>query len=209
MDEIELFGFIPNGGRIYCKFYAPVTSGRGSLRELSQTLIGLSLPCLSVCFTIMSLPRTTRPSWHVLFLSRRKSLSGGRRTARLLSRVPSRTRATLWLATQSRTPHLVPSLTLLVRIYSRLSIFWSDTERVVDYQTANDPTLTTPLTDDERADLYSQLASGAESGWDYSTRFVKDPVAGGSNNTNPALRSLNIKSNIPVDLNSILCECMR
>jgi alpha,alpha-trehalase len=76
-----------------------------------------------------------------------------------------------------------------------------------DYLTANDPTLTTPLTEDERADLYSQLATGAESGWDYSSRFIKEPIAGGSNNTNPALRTLNIKNNIPVDLNSILCMC--
>ena len=76
---------------------------------------------------------------------------------------------------------------------------------LADYLTANDPTLTTPLTNDEKADLYGQLASGAESGWDYSSRFLKEPLAGGSNNTNPALRSLNIRSTIPVDLNSILC----
>ncbi|EKM49811.1 glycoside hydrolase family 37 protein [Phanerochaete carnosa HHB-10118-sp] len=75
---------------------------------------------------------------------------------------------------------------------------------LTDYLTANDPTLTTPLTDDERAELYSELATGAESGWDFSTRYVKLPLAGGTNNTNPALRSYNIKNTIPVDLNSIL-----
>ena|SRR6266478_1128692 len=41
-------------------------------------------------------------------------------------------------------------------------------------------------------------------GWDYSTRFVSLPVAGGTNFTAPALRSFNVKNHIPVDLNSIL-----
>ncbi|KAI0060461.1 glycoside hydrolase family 37 protein [Artomyces pyxidatus] len=75
---------------------------------------------------------------------------------------------------------------------------------LTDYLTANDPALKTPLNESQRADLYSELASGAETGWDYSTRFVSQPLAGGSANTNPALRSLNVKNHIPVDLNSIL-----
>ncbi|KAL4242581.1 Trehalase, partial [Abortiporus biennis] len=75
---------------------------------------------------------------------------------------------------------------------------------LTDYLTANDPTLTTPLSDDERAELYSELASGAETGWDYCSRFIREPLAGGSNNTNPALRTLNVKGHVPIDLNSIL-----
>lgn len=43
-------------------------------------------------------------------------------------------------------------------------------------------------------------------GWDYSTRFVSLPVAGGTNYTTPALRSLDVKNHIPVDLNAILCK---
>ena len=93
-----------------------------------------------------------------------------------------------------------------------------------DYETASDPTLST-LNESERAELYSELASGAETGqalcwpsfrcladlhfflgWDYSTRFVSLPVAGGTNNTTPALRSFNVKNHIPVDLNAILCK---
>ncbi|KAI9066018.1 glycoside hydrolase family 37 protein [Trametes sanguinea] len=73
-----------------------------------------------------------------------------------------------------------------------------------DYLTANDPTLKTPLTEQERADLYAELASGAETGWDYSARWMSQPLAGGSNNTNPALRTLNVRKTIPVCLNSIL-----
>ncbi|KAI0763541.1 glycoside hydrolase [Trametes elegans] len=72
-----------------------------------------------------------------------------------------------------------------------------------DYSTANDPTLPT-LSEDERSNLYAELATGAETGWDYSARWMADPLAGGSNNTNPALRTLNIRNTIPVCLNSIL-----
>jgi alpha,alpha-trehalase len=77
---------------------------------------------------------------------------------------------------------------------------------IIDYTTANDPTLSTPLNELQREELYSELATGAETGWDYSTRFASLPLAGGTNNTAPALRSLNIKTHIPVDLNAILCE---
>lgn len=76
----------------------------------------------------------------------------------------------------------------------------------LDYLTANDPALTTALTEDERAELYSELASGAETGWDYTARYMRLPGAGGTNNTNVALRSLNVKGTLPIDLNSILCE---
>lgn len=70
-----------------------------------------------------------------------------------------------------------------------------------DYLTVHDPTLTTPLTDSEAADLYSELASGAETGWDYSSRFQAVPQLG-----NPGLRTLNVRNHLPICLNSILCE---
>jgi alpha,alpha-trehalase len=70
----------------------------------------------------------------------------------------------------------------------------------LDYLTIHDPTLSTALTDDQAAELYSELASGAETGWDYSSRFEAIPQLG-----NPGLRSLNVKNNIPICLNSILC----
>jgi len=35
---------------------------------------------------------------------------------------------------------------------------------LLDYLTANDPTLATPLTESQRSELYSELASGAETG---------------------------------------------
>ena len=46
---------------------------------------------------------------------------------------------------------------------------------VEDYLTVHDPTLPTPLADSEAADLYRELASGAETGWDCSSRFLHVP----------------------------------
>ena len=76
---------------------------------------------------------------------------------------------------------------------------------MTDYLTANDPALSTPLTEDQRSSLYAELASGAETGWDYSSRWLKDPLAGSASDQNPKLRSLNVRSTLPICLNSILC----
>ncbi len=62
---------------------------------------------------------------------------------------------------------------------------------------------TAPLRDAEKAALYAQLASGAESGWDYGTRWLARPNDSVTDTYFP-LRSLNINNLLPVDLNSIL-----
>ena len=59
------------------------------------------------------------------------------------------------------------------------------------------------LNTSQQADLYAELASGAETGWDYSSRFCKVPVINTTDN-NPALRTLNVRGMIPVDLTSLL-----
>ncbi|KAF4123041.1 alpha,alpha-trehalase [Geosmithia morbida] len=59
------------------------------------------------------------------------------------------------------------------------------------------------LTDDEVKELYANLASGAESGWDYTSRWIATPEDA-VNDVYFPLRSLNTKEIIPVDLNSIL-----
>lgn len=68
---------------------------------------------------------------------------------------------------------------------------------LTDYTTANDPSLPS-LNDTEKADLYAELASGAESGWDYTVRWF-NPGADQS-----SLRNLHVRNTIAVDLNSIL-----
>jgi alpha,alpha-trehalase len=82
-----------------------------------------------------------------------------------------------------------------------------------DYVTANNATYfnkngqqfntSRQLNETEKANLYSNLASGAESGWDYSMRWVRNPSDAISDTSFP-LRSLNTKNVLPVDLNSIL-----
>lgn len=82
-----------------------------------------------------------------------------------------------------------------------------------DYVTANNRTYfntkgqqfnaTRALDDSQKATLYSNLASGAESGWDYSGRWITNPSNAVNDDYFP-LRSLNTVEIIPVDLNSIL-----
>ncbi|KAH7064134.1 Six-hairpin glycosidase-like protein [Paraphoma chrysanthemicola] len=82
-----------------------------------------------------------------------------------------------------------------------------------DYVTANNRTYfseegqqfnaSLQLNDTEKATLYANLASGAESGWDYSLRWVKNPNDAVNDNSFP-LRTLNTVNILPVELNSIL-----
>ncbi|KAI8957304.1 glycoside hydrolase family 37 protein [Daldinia sp. FL1419] len=60
-----------------------------------------------------------------------------------------------------------------------------------------------PLNESEKAELYSNLAAGAESGWDYNARFITTPSDAAKDIYFP-LRSLNTGNLIGVDLNSIL-----
>ena len=60
-----------------------------------------------------------------------------------------------------------------------------------------------PLNDSERATLYANLASGAESGWDYSSRWIATPRDAADDVYFP-LRSLNTREIVGVDVNSIL-----
>ncbi|EKG20667.1 Glycoside hydrolase family 37 [Macrophomina phaseolina MS6] len=81
-----------------------------------------------------------------------------------------------------------------------------------DYQTANNESYYAEggiiypgvgLNDSTRALLFSNLASGAESGWDYSSRWLANPEDAAKDVYFP-LRSLNTRNVVPVDLNSIL-----
>lgn len=167
MDEIERFGFIPNGGRIY---------------YLNRS----------------------QPPLFIWMLSTYVSASND--TVILDRALPLAERELAWWR-DNRSLNVTSPYTNKTYTLSRFSVTNSaprPESYLTDYNTANDPTLSTPLTESQRAELYSQLASGAETGWDYSTRFVALPVDGGTNNTAPALRSVNVKNQVPVDLNSIL-----
>ncbi|KAG8737849.1 hypothetical protein FRC10_007602 [Ceratobasidium sp. 414] len=73
-----------------------------------------------------------------------------------------------------------------------------------DYLAANGADIVTPLTEEQKGDLYAELASGAESGWDYTARWVRVPFAGNTTDNLPQLRTLNLRALVPVDLNSLL-----
>ncbi|KAK3394441.1 glycoside hydrolase family 37 protein [Podospora didyma] len=64
---------------------------------------------------------------------------------------------------------------------------------------------TNPLSDAQKGELYANLASGAESGWDYSSRWLSRPNDAALDVYFP-LRSLNVLNTVPVDLNSILYQ---
>lgn len=57
----------------------------------------------------------------------------------------------------------------------------------------------------KRIQLYADLKSGAESGWDFSSRWFVDPNGGSKGN----LTNLKTREIIPVDLNAFLCRAFR
>ncbi|KAH9952387.1 Six-hairpin glycosidase-like protein [Lactifluus volemus] len=168
MDEIETFGYIPNGGRIY--------------------YLNRSQPPMF----IWMLANYVAASNDTSILHRALPLAEASRTD---------------VVENNRSLNVTSPYTNTTYTLSRYAVTNSaprPESYLTDYMTANDPTLGTPLDEPQRAELYSELASAAETGWDFSTRFVSRPLAGGTNNTGSALRSLNVKNHIPVDLNCIL-----
>lgn len=162
MDEIEDFGFIPNGGRIY--------------------YLNRSQPPLFIhmVYDYVNVTGDTSILQRALPLAEAElAWWANNRTINVTSPYTNRTYMMAHYAVTNTAPRPESYLT--------------------DYLTVHDPTLSTPLTDDQAAELYSELASGAETGWDYSSRFEAIPQLG-----NPGLRSLNVKNNIPICLNSIL-----
>lgn len=72
---------------------------------------------------------------------------------------------------------------------------------VEDYNTVEDAS--PPLNASAKADLYAELATGAESGIDYSIRWCKFKSENVSDNE-PVLRGMNVRAQIPPDLNALL-----
>ena len=68
---------------------------------------------------------------------------------------------------------------------------------------------TKKFNDTQKKELYADIASCAETGWDFSSRWVRDPyipaiVTKNVPSNNEMLRTLNTRNVVPVDLNSIL-----
>lgn len=71
--------------------------------------------------------------------------------------------------------------------------------RFVDYTTVNGPNVNSTLNEIQKAAIYAELASGAETGWDYSLRWFQ------AGKRSSGLLALNVRNTVAVDLNSILC----
>ncbi|KAI0088616.1 glycoside hydrolase [Irpex rosettiformis] len=162
MDELDRFGFIPNGGRIY--------------------YLNRSQPPLF----IQMLDAYVKESNDTSILKRalplaEKELAWWKtnRTLTITSPYTNQSHDVLHYAVNNTAP----------RPESFLE----------DYLTVHDPTAAN-LTAEEQGEVYSQLATGAESGWDFTARFAANPTASG----NALLRSYNVKNQVAVDLNSIL-----
>ncbi|KAM9732875.1 LOW QUALITY PROTEIN: trehalase [Menidia menidia] len=59
------------------------------------------------------------------------------------------------------------------------------------------------LTQEERGRLWMELKAGAESGWDFSSRWFIDAEGG----NNGSLRDTKTSQILPVDLNALMCRC--
>ncbi|KAF8334743.1 Six-hairpin glycosidase-like protein [Cantharellus anzutake] len=75
---------------------------------------------------------------------------------------------------------------------------------IQDFHAANGPDILVPFSEQKKADLYAEIASATESGWDFASRWLRQPMLGSIDDTMPAFRTLNVRSTIPVDLNSVL-----
>ncbi|KAF5319912.1 hypothetical protein D9611_011052 [Ephemerocybe angulata] len=160
MDELNTFGFIPNGGRIY---------------YLNRS----------------------QPPLFIQMLSRYVAATGDRSI--LTRALPLAEKELTWWDTNRSVSVKSPftNQTHKVYHYSVTNSAPRPESYLTDYTTANDPALPT-LNDTAKAALYAELASGAESGWDYTTRWFSHQADGAS------LRDLNVRNTIAVDLNSIL-----
>ncbi|KAF5346662.1 hypothetical protein D9758_013212 [Tetrapyrgos nigripes] len=233
MDELERFGFIPNGGRIY--------------------YLNRSQPPLF----IQMLYRYVTVSGDTTILERALPLAEKELTWWQTNRSVNVT-LTSNFSSSSNTTSLNASTTHHLYHYSVNNSAPRPESYLTDYHTANPPVLLPNgsaatdgsvqviLDEEGRSALYAELASGAETGWDYTARWVKglsdrvvevgvssnasstpilgntsissntttttttvEQVAGvqvsyGPQNANWTLRDLAIRDTIPVDLNSIL-----
>ncbi|KAF7365668.1 Trehalase [Mycena venus] len=163
MDEIERFGFIPNGGRIY---YLDRSQPPLFIQMLARYVTASN----DTAILKRALPLAERELtfWQT------------KRTVNVTSPFTNKTHAMAQYSVTNTAPRPESYLT--------------------DYNTVHDPTQPT-LNASAAAALYAELASGAETGWDYSSRWLTNVRVG---NASEGLRALNVRGTVPVDLNSIL-----
>ncbi|KAF8955266.1 trehalase [Flammula alnicola] len=160
MDQLDQFGFIPNGGRIY---------------YLNRS----------------------QPPLFIQMLSRYVATSGDKSI--LTRALPLAEKELQWWtdnrSVQVKSPFSNQSFTMFH--YAVNNTAPRPESYFTDYLTANGPTVSPALNDSQKASLYAELASGAETGWDYTTRWFS------VGKENSGLLALNVRNTIAVDLNSL------
>ncbi|TEB39969.1 glycoside hydrolase family 37 protein [Coprinellus micaceus] len=177
MDELDTIGFIPNGGRIY--------------------YLNRSQPPLFIQVSATRFLKSRKNSHDIRCLSRYVAVSGDRSI--LTRALPLAEKELTWWSDNRSLSVRSPftNQTHKVYHYSVNNSAPRPESYLTDYTTANDPNLPS-LNDTQKAALYAELASGAESGWDYTVRWFNP----GADHT--TLRNLNVRNAIAVDLNSII-----
>jgi alpha,alpha-trehalase len=160
MDEIETYGFIPNGGR---KVRFP------SLR--ANLVFSLSRGFLVRQYYL----NRSQPPVFTQMLAKYVEFTGN--TTILERALPLADKEFEWWST-NRTTTVVSPYTNTTHAVSRYNVFVNTAPRpegyVEDYETVN---LSVPALNETEAEaLYVELASGAESGWDYTARWMKEPL---------------------------------
>ncbi|KAL9711247.1 hypothetical protein Ac2012v2_005787 [Leucoagaricus gongylophorus] len=161
MDQLDIIGFIPNGGRIY---YLDRSQPPLFIQMLSRYVNVTH----DVAILNRALPLAEKELrwWH------------DNRSLNVTSPYTNQTHLVYHYSVHNSAPRPESYLT--------------------DYLTANAPEVNPPLNDTQKVMLYAELATGAESGWDYTQRWFVDGDNDGS------LRNLGARNIVAVDLNSIL-----
>ncbi|KJA17435.1 glycoside hydrolase family 37 protein [Hypholoma sublateritium FD-334 SS-4] len=160
MDQLDQFGFIPNGGRIY---YLNRSQPPLFIQMLSRYVQATN--DTSILTRALPLAEKELDWWT------------SNRSVQVTSPFSNQTFTMFHYAVNNTAPRPESYLT--------------------DYLTANDPTLSPALNETQKEDLYAELASGAETGWDYTARWLH------ASQINAGLSALNVRNTIAVDLNSL------
>lgn len=174
LDEIERFGFIPNGARLYY-----LNRSQPPLFTQMLHLYVTTTNDTSLLHRALPLVEKELSWWHE---NRLESVS---------SPFTSRKHDVYQYRVNNSAPR--PE-----GYHIDFEVVWGEIKNPTNYSPSQN------LSSDARDLLYAQLASGAESGLDYSgSRWAKVPTANTVVNS-PILRTLNIVNILPVDLNSIM-----
>ncbi|EGG03595.1 family 37 glycoside hydrolase [Melampsora larici-populina 98AG31] len=174
LDEIERFGFIPNGARLYY-----LNRSQPPLFTQMLHLYVTTTNDISLLPRALPLVEKEISWWHENRLESVNSPFTSRKHDVYQYRVKNS-------APRPEGYHI------------DFEVVWGEIKNPTDYLPSRN------LSSNDRDLLYSQLASGAESGLDYSgSRWAKVPTADTVINA-PILRTLNIVNILPIDLNSIM-----